>query len=165
MNRIASLALLFVFILLLVISCGQKKTKEQLYAEALRYEQDENFEEAINTLEKIVDTYPQDVTIDSVLFRIGQIYSNNLSDFENSVKTHEHLIEKCPDSRLAAQSLFMIGYHYANNIGDLDKARTYYAKFVEQYPDNELANSVKWELDHLGQDINEIDFLQTDTPD
>ena len=165
MNRIASLALLFVFILMLVISCGQKKTKEQLYAEALRYERDENFEEAINTLEQIVDNYPQDLAIDSVLFRVGQIYSNNLSDFENSVKTHESLIEKCPDSKLAAQSLFMIGYHYANNIGDLDKARTYYEKFVEQHPDNELANSVKWELDHLGQDINEIDFLQTDTPD
>ncbi len=59
----------------------------------------------------------------------------------------------------------MIGYHYANSIGELDSAKVYYQKFIDKFPDNELVNSVKWELDHLGQDINDIDFLQTDTPE
>ncbi len=160
MNRMVTIGTIFLLILLLLISCGQKKTKEQLYAEALRYEKDENFENAIKTFNELIDTYPQAEVVDSVLFRIGQIYSNNLSDFENSVKTHERLITQCPDSRLAAQSLFMIGYHYANNIGNLDSAKCYYEKFIEKYPDHELVSSVQWELDHLGQDINEIDFFK-----
>ncbi len=165
MNRIASIIITLFLILLFVTSCGQKKTKEQLYAEAKRYERNEQFEEAIKTFEKIVEDYPEATNVDSVLFRIGQIQSNNLTDFDNSVKTHARLVTQCPESNLAAQSLFMIGYHYANNIGDLDSAKVYYQKFVDQYPDNELVNSVKWELEHLGQDINEIDFLQSETPE
>jgi len=164
MNRIASLVSTFFLLSLFIFSCGQKKTVEQLAAEAKRFERDEQFKEAINTFEEIVKNYPNATNIDSVLFRVGQIYSNNLTDFNSSVKTHERLVKKCPNSRLAAQSLFMIGYHYANNINNLDSAKVYYEKFIQQYPDNELVNSVKWELEHLGQDINEIDFLKTDSP-
>ncbi|MDZ7262494.1 MAG: tetratricopeptide repeat protein, partial [candidate division KSB1 bacterium] len=54
---------------------------------------------------------------------------------------------------------FMIGYLYANEIKDLDKARSAYQVFLEKYPENELVPSVKWELDHLGKDISEIEFL------
>ena len=164
MNRIASLAITFFLLSLFIFSCGQKKTVEQLSAEAKRYERDEQFKEAITTFEQIVQNYPDAANIDSVLFRVGQIYSNNLTDFNSSVFTHERLVKKYPNSRLAAQSLFMIGYHYANNIGNLDSAKVYYEKFIQQYPDNELVNSVKWELEHLGQDINEIDFLKTESP-
>ncbi len=165
MNRFATVAITFLLVLLFVISCGQKKTKEQLFAEAKRYERDEQFEDALKTFELLVKTYPEATNVDSVLFRVGQIYSNNIADFKSSVKTHQRLIKECPDSHLAAQSLFMIGYHYANSIGELDSAKVYYQKFIDKFPDNELVNSVKWELDHLGQDINDIDFLQTDTPE
>ena len=164
MNRFATLAITFLLILLFVISCGQKKTKEQLFAEAKRYERNEQFDQAIKIFDQLVDNYPDASNVDSILFRIGQIYSNNLTDFANSVKTHARLIKQCPESQLAGQSLFMIGYHYANNIGNLDSAKVYYEKFIEKYPDNELVNSVKWELEHLGQDINDIDFLKTESP-
>jgi TolA-binding protein len=164
MNRIASLVISFFLLSLFIFSCGQKKTIEQLSAEAKRFEQNEQFKEAIDTFEEIVKSYPKAANIDSVLFRIGQIYSNNLTDFNSSVKTHERLAKMCPNSRLAAQSLFMIGYHYANNIGNLDSAKVYYERFIEFFPENELVSSVKWELEHLGQDINEIDFLKTESP-
>ena len=165
MHRIVTLGMLAVLIVILIISCGQKKTQAQLYAEAFRYEREENFEKAVETFESLIDTYPQSEVVDSVLFRIGQIYSNNIGDFKKSVLTHERLIQHCPESSLAAQSLFMIGYHFANNIGELDSARVYYKKFIDTYPNHELVNSVKWELDHLGQDINEIDFFKNDSAD
>ncbi len=162
MQRVVTIMALTVMVFILIVGCGQKKTQEQLYAEAFRYEQDENFDQAIETFEVLIKTYPQSEVVDSVLFRIGQIYSNNIGDFKKSVLTHERLIQHCPTSRLAAQSLFMIGYHFANSISDLDSARIYYQKFIDSYPDHELVNSVKWELDHLGQDINEIDLFKQD---
>jgi len=162
MNRFASSVLILWAVLFFISSCGPKKTKEQLYAEALQYEREENFKEAIKTYQIIVDEYPQAKFADSVLFNIGQIYSNNLTDFESSIEAHKSLIKKFPKSKIRAQSLFMIGYHYANNINDLEKAREYYQKFLETYPDNELSTSVQWELDHLGQDINEIEFLKNE---
>jgi len=161
MNRIASLILIAGLGLVLIINCGPKKTKEQLYAEASESEKKENFKEAIVVYEQLIKDYPQSNFADSILFRIGQMYSNNLLEFDNAIDAHKRLVKKYPDSKFGAQSLFMIGYHYANSINDTSEARKYYEKFLEQYPEHELASSVRWELDHLGQDINEIDFLKS----
>ncbi len=163
MKRIASLAIVLGVLMSIFISCGQKKTKEQFRAEANRYERDENFKEAIRVLDEAANTYPETGFADSLLFNIGQIYSNHLSDFENSIVSHKRLIEKFPQSSLRAQSLFLIGFHYANSLQDTANARIYYERFLKTYPDHELASSVKWELDHLGQDINEIEFLKSDS--
>lgn len=163
MNRIASLIVIMGSLLFLVLSCGPKKTKEQLLAEADQYKKEENFKEAITTYQQFVHDYPKANGADSILFQIGQIYSNNLADFASSIEAHKQLVEKYPNSKIRAQSLFMIGYHYANNVTDLEKARESYEMFLEKYSDHELSSSVKWELEHLGQDINEIEFLKTET--
>ena len=163
MNRIASLIVFITLSFFLITSCGPKKTKEQLYAEALEFEKKENFKEAIATYEQLLKNYPQIDSADSILFKIGQMYSNNLLDFQHAIDAHKQLIKKYPNSKFSAQSLFMIGYHYANSISDTVEARKYYEKFLEQYPEHELAKSVQWELNYLGKDINEIDFLKSGT--
>ncbi len=163
MNRIASLIVFIAVGFFLITNCGTKKTKEQFYAEALEFEKKENFKEAIATYEQLLKNYPQTNFADSILFKIGQMYSNNLSDFEHAIDAHKRLIKKYPNSKFSAQSLFMIGYHYANSISDTVEARKYYEKFLEQYPEHELAMSVQWELNYLGKDINEIDFLKGGT--
>jgi hypothetical protein len=53
----------------------------------------------------------------------------------------------------------MIGYIYANHVKDFDKAKEAYNSFIEKYPEHELVTSVKWEIDHLGKDISEIDIF------
>ncbi|MFZ5518774.1 MAG: tetratricopeptide repeat protein [Candidatus Zhuqueibacterota bacterium] len=165
MNRVASLLIVTFLIQILIVGCGTKKTKEQLYAEAKRFERNEQYKEAIEVYEQFVKEYPRASSADSVLFSIGQIYSNNLAQFEKSIETHQRLISQYPESKMGAQSLFMIGYHFANDIKDLDKAKEYYSKFLASYPNNELCSSVQWELDNLGKDINDIDFLKSDTKD
>ncbi|OQX88609.1 hypothetical protein B6D60_01850 [candidate division KSB1 bacterium 4484_87] len=162
MKRVATVGIILILLISIIVSCSQKKTKEQLLAEALKYEKAEDFTNAVATLNKLVEEYPQASELDSVLFQIGQIYSNNLSDYGRAVSAHEKLIQVRPQSPIAAQSLFMIGFHFANNIKNLDSARVYYEKFIEKYPEHELVTSVKWELDHLGQDINEIDLFQNE---
>lgn len=163
MKRIVTVVLVALLVVSFFIDCAQKKTKEQLLAEAYQLENDEKFAEAVETLNKFVEDYPEASEVDSVLFRIGQIYSNNLGDYTQAVLAHEKLIQIRPDSPIAPQSLFMIGFHFANNIKNLDSAKVYYEKFIEKYPEHELVTSVKWELDHLGQDINEIDLFNQGT--
>jgi len=84
-----------------------------------------------------------------------------LQEFEKSVAAYLRIVDEYPESQHVIQSTFMIGYRYANDMKEMDKAKTAYELFLEKYPDHELASSVKWELDHLGQDISEID-LQLD---
>lgn len=159
MSKYVGFIVLVVIMLSLIIGCGERKTKEQLFAEAENLENGEKYVEAIKVYEKFIKQDKKVEKSDQAQYKIALIYSNNLNDFEKSIDAHLKLIEQYPQSNFAVQSLFMIGFICANNINDLDKAEKYYKEFLEKYPDHELANSVKWELDHLGQDINEIEFL------
>ena len=83
------------------------------------------------------------------------------NNFAAAVESYEALVKKYPQSRQAPQCLFMLGYLYANHLDDLDKARSAYETFLEQYPDDPLVKDARWELSHLGQDVNEIPELNT----
>ena len=53
----------------------------------------------------------------------------------------------------------MIGYIYGNALNDFDKARFEYNEFLKRFPEHELSPSVKFEIEFLGKDINEIPTL------
>ena len=88
---------------------------------------------------------------------------NNLKDADKSIDAYRRLIANYPESIHIAKAYFMIAYNYANEIGDLEKAREAYNIFLEKYPDHDLATSVTWELENLGKDMNEIEFLDSNT--
>lgn len=159
MKRVLIFSVSMVWLLVVVFACGQKMTEEQIFAKALDLENKEQFEDATKMYEKYVKTFPEGKKADEALYRLGTIYANSLKDYQKSVNAYKKLLNTHPESDYLIQSSFMIGYRYANDIKDLDKAREAYEQFIENFPDHELATSVKWELDHLGQDISDIEFL------
>ncbi|NUO18301.1 tetratricopeptide repeat protein [bacterium] len=89
------------------------------------------------------------------------------SDFPTAIKAYEELVQRYPKSDYAPKCQFMVGYLYANHLKDTEKARAAYQAFIRNYPDDSLVKDAQWELDHLGQDVNEIDELNKliGTPD
>ena len=85
---------------------------------------------------------------------------NDLRDFNNAINAYSSVVDKFSGTDQEAQAQFMIGYIYANILGDKLKAKENYNYFLAKYPNHELAPSVKFELDYLGKDINEIDVLK-----
>lgn len=85
---------------------------------------------------------------------------NDLRDFNNAINAYSNVVNQFSGTEQEAQAQFMIGYIYANILGDKSKAEKNYKSFLNQFPDHELAPSVKFELDYLGKDINEIDVLK-----
>jgi outer membrane protein assembly factor BamD (BamD/ComL family) len=81
------------------------------------------------------------------------------SQFQQAVDKYKELIRLYPKSPLCAQSQFMIGYIYANHIQDYAAAREAYNTYLQKYSQDEMVKDAKWELEHLGQDINSIEDL------
>ena len=159
MKRVLILSVSFVWLMVFVLACGQKVTEEQMFATAEDLESKTEYAAAATMLEKLVKTYPDGEKADQALIKLGAIYAANLGEYQKSVNMYIKLIENYPESDYISQSMFMIGYRYANDLKELDKAKEAYENFLEKYSDHELASSVRWELDHLGQDISEIEFL------
>jgi len=94
------------------------------------------------------------------LYNIGLAYTNLINDFPVGVGVLVDLVEKFPKSTRAPEALFMCGFTLANSASDTARARLIYNRFLNEYPENALVVSVKWELKHLGQDINSIPEMQ-----
>lgn len=137
-----------------VFGCGQKHTEEELYKMAQEYENQSNIDDAVRTYEEQVDDYPDGKYADEAIQRIAFLYYNNIHEFNKAIEYHQRLIENYPESEFAAQARFMIGFIYANNLNDYDMAQHYYNEFLEKHPKSELVESVTWELEHLGEDVN-----------
>jgi TolA-binding protein len=81
------------------------------------------------------------------------------SDFKGAIAAYLDIVKKFPKSAQAPQCQFMVGYLYANHLKNIDLAKDAYRKFIKDYPEHQLVKDAQWELDHLGQDVNEIDEL------
>ncbi len=150
--------LLLVVVMAVIWGCGEKLTEEQLRAKALDFENKEQWAEAVKMYERLVKAYPQSTRAAETLYRLGITYANNLKDFKKAVETHGRIVKEYPGSNFVKQSTFMMGFLYANDLKDLEKAKSAYQDFLQKWPTHELASSVKWELEHLGQDISQIDL-------
>jgi hypothetical protein len=59
----------------------------------------------------------------------------------------------------------MIGFIYANELKDFEKAKIAYEKFLKDFPEHEMAKDARWEIDHLGKDISDIEELTSASSD
>ncbi len=156
----ALLGLVLVSATVMLTNCGQKVkvSEEQLYAKVLDYQNKQQWPKVAAAYDTLINAFPKSPKADEYLYNLGMIYANNLKEHRKAVDVWRRLVKQHPDSRLVINTKFMIGYCLANDIKDLGKAKKAYEEFLKEYPDHELAPSVKWELEHLGQDISQIDL-------
>jgi outer membrane protein assembly factor BamD (BamD/ComL family) len=75
-------------------------------------------------------------------------------------KNFQKILDVYPNGEYASKAMFMVGFVNANYLKNYDKAKKYYTEFLEKYPDNELADDAKYELEHLGKDVDDLPFLK-----
>jgi tetratricopeptide (TPR) repeat protein len=144
-----------------LIEKAESLPEDKLQAEIQNYESHEQFKDALVLYNVLLARFPKYEKRDELLQKIGLVYLNNQEQYQRAVDAYQRLLQDHPESKHAAQAQFMVGYIYANHIKDLDKARQAYNTFKEKYPQHELTPSVDWELDHLGKDIGDLDFIAT----
>ena len=127
-------------------------------AESLRMQK--KTKEALANCSYLISHYPSHPLSAKAQYLIGDIYMNDLRDFDTAINQYRKVIENFVGSGQEAHAQFMIGYIYANILKDTDSARKEYQYFLEQYPKHDLSPSVRFELDFLGKDINDIPALK-----
>ena len=65
---------------------------EILLRKAQVFQQQGNWSEAINYLEKLLKSYAEDILADDALFQLGNIYENHLGDKEKAIENYKKII-------------------------------------------------------------------------
>ncbi len=118
------------------------------------------YQDAITLLKFLIHRYPQHPRASEAQYMLGDIYMTDLRDFTSAINAYRSILTNFPGSKQESHAQFMIGYIYANVLNDMDQAKIEYQKFLKKYPDDQLTPSVKFELENLGKDINEIPQLK-----
>ncbi|MBN2367060.1 MAG: outer membrane protein assembly factor BamD [Calditrichaeota bacterium] len=83
--------------------------------------------------------------------------------WSESEKNFQKILDQYPEGEYTSKAMFMVAFVNANYLKNYEKAEKYYKEFLEKYPTHELAASARYELEHLGKDINDLPFLKGET--
>ena len=151
------------FIILILIGCGAKKSVDELMTEANTNLNENKIPEAVLLFEEIVDEHPDSDKAPEVLSQLASIYQNkmlkNLSDNESlkkSVTLFRKIYEDYPESNFAPTGLFMSGFVLANELNNYEQATETYNLFLDKFPNHDLATSAKEEVENMGLSPEEI---------
>ncbi len=103
-NLIITLVLAFV----LFVTAGCSKTEEELFTEAQEKYNQGDYQQAIDSYDKILKDYPEGPKAVDAIFMTGFIYSNHLNDKENAEKYYNEVVTQYPNHDLAASAKFEI---------------------------------------------------------
>ena len=152
-----------IFILLILIGCGEKKSVDELITEANTSLNENKVPEAVLLFEEIINEYPESDKIPEILSRLASVYQNkmlkNLSDtesLEKAVSLFRKIYDDYPENSYAPTGLFMSGFVLANELKYYEKATETYNLFLEKFPNHELATSAKEEIENMGLSPEEI---------
>ena len=159
MKLISNICLMTAAIVMLT-SCSIKETDVELWSKTKVLQSQEKHEEALETLKKLLDNYPESEYTSEARFMLADGFANIKNDYPKAVIEYRRIILEFPDSNLAPKAQFMIGYIYANYVKDYDKAQAAYLEFKEKYEGNDLSEAVEFELQYLGKDLDDITELK-----
>jgi len=92
-------------------------------------------------------------------FELGKVQYGQEA-YADAIENFKIVLDKFPTGKTTAEATFMLGFINANSLENLEEAKKYYSLFVEKYPDHDLADDAKYELNTLGQDINDLPIFK-----
>ena len=146
--------------LLRLYSCDMSSSPEKLFSKANVERSQNNFKKAAKILRNLVNSDADEEILVKSNLLLAEIFYHDLKDFNQAIQEYDNFCKAFPDHKNAASSLFMQGFIYHNSLSDLQMAEKLYLKFLDEYPNHELVLSVRWELDNLGKNIDEIPFFK-----
>jgi tetratricopeptide (TPR) repeat protein len=150
-TRILALAVLMITML----SCGGI-SEEEIWSKVEESKKQAKPIETLRYYELLFEKYPKSARIPEALWNAASLCNNELKDYPASVKYYKDFLTRFPEHRDAPTALFLIGFIYNNELKNIDSARVYYMEFTQRFPTHEMIESVKFELDNLGKDANEV---------
>jgi TolA-binding protein len=119
--------------------------------EALNYA--ERSEEALRSLRRLVDRYPESPWRPDALYRIASIHFQEQS-YDEAESTYRELLEEYPNHELAPEAKYGIG-DSRYNAGDMEAAVSAYRRVLEEHPESptatEAASALFFALSAAGQ--------------
>lgn len=167
------LPLLTLFLSLLFVACGEKKSDPQAAAranvEALEQKlkadpatisgddrlNDSLASNVVKAYLRFVETYPKDSLAPDYLFKAADVMRGQFR-WDNAVQVLEQLVTQYPTDKRVPNALFFAGFMLHNDLGQHTRATPYLERLVREYPEHRLAQDAKVLLETMHMSGEEL---------
>ena len=130
-----------------------------LYRSALAQGLSDRYEEKTNTLNTLLERYPNSAYAEQSFYEMGRAYLEQEKP-EEAISTFDRLTVRFPKSALTRRATTEKAMVY-NSIGERDKAIDTYKDIIERYPHSEEAQVAFQDLKNIYVDMGEVnEFAQ-----
>ncbi|MBZ0264457.1 tetratricopeptide repeat protein [bacterium] len=93
MKKFFAAFVLMTMMLIVIGGCEKKPTAEEMFTQAKSYQENQDFQKAVDTYEKIIELYPNGKLTDKAQFMIGFVYANNMNDVESARSAYKKFLD------------------------------------------------------------------------
>ncbi len=130
-------------------------SEEELWKKVESAKANKNWDSTRQACEIILKEYPEGKFTSWARFGLAESYRFKKMPRE-ALQNYKLYYEQFPDLQPSALSLFLVGYIYNNDLQVKDSAKYFYQLFLEKFPNHDLTPSVKFELESLGREPNQV---------
>ena len=94
--------------------------------------------EALDSLEKLKDEFPNHPIVDEILYRQAKL-KMEMGDFIEAVSLLQNVVDNFGEDILGDDALFLIGMIYEDQLNEKEKAKEIYQSFLSKYPGSNKA--------------------------
>ena len=155
--------LLILSLALMMASCGQKMTVEEINKlESQVFGVGASPEK--ENIVKLVDAYvlyakqnPDDIKSPEYLFKALDVAVGiNAEGPQKAIDIADIMIEQYPNFEMTPMAMFLKGFVYETMMNDNEKALDTYHQFLERYPNSPLAADVESSIKNVGIPLEEL---------
>ncbi|MDD8018993.1 MAG: tetratricopeptide repeat protein [Bacteroidota bacterium] len=146
--------LINIFFFICFFGCSSL-TDDELWKKVESAKANNNWDSTLSVCQRILKEYPKGRFAGWARFGIAESYRFKNQPRE-ALDNYKLFYEQNPNMQPSALSLFLTGYIYNNNLQMYDSAKFFYGKFLEKYPQHDLAPTVRFELETIGKDPNQV---------
>ena len=130
---------------------GDESTELGLFNSAVVLIEREQYDEAIEKFEKMIESFPNGQRVPDGFYWLGELYSRDRTDTQALEKARQNLVQLLrlySNHRKVAAAMYRLGLIY-EDLGDPEQSLEYLEQVIAEYPDSREARLAEDYLDTL----------------
>jgi outer membrane protein assembly factor BamD (BamD/ComL family) len=111
---------LCIILIAVITGCAKKPGEEELFTDAKRFQEQSQFQQAVEKYQQLLTLYPNSPLCAQSQFMIGYIYANHIQNYDSARQAYETYLQKYPDDEMAKDAQWELN-HLGQDINSINE--------------------------------------------
>ena len=111
---------LCIILIAVIAGCAKKPGEEELFTDAKRFQEQSQFQQAVDKYKQLIELYPKNPLCAQSQFMIGYIYANHIQNYDAARQAYQTYLQKYSNDEMAKDAQWELE-HLGQDINSIDE--------------------------------------------